>query len=65
MALVQAYRRNKTYTHTFADAVLVFKPNETGDVVCDVQDPAHVARLLRRPAFACMASRPTSRCRHC
>jgi hypothetical protein len=49
MALVQAYRRNKTYTHTFADAVLVFKPNETGDVVCDVQDPDHVARLLLTP----------------
>ena len=46
MALVQAYRRNKTYTHAFTDGTLVFQPNEKGDVVCDVQDPAHVARLM-------------------
>ena len=49
MALVQAYRRNKTYTHTFADAVLVFKPNEKGDVVCDVSDQSAVDRLLLIP----------------
>jgi hypothetical protein len=49
MALVQAYRRNKTYTHTFADAVLVFKPNEKGDVVCDVPDQSAVDRLLLIP----------------
>jgi hypothetical protein len=49
MALVQAYRRNKTYTHTFADAVLVFKPNEKGDVVCDVPDQSVVDRLLLVP----------------
>jgi hypothetical protein len=49
MALVQAYRRNKTYIYAFADKVLEFQPNAQGDVVCDVQDPAHVARLLQVP----------------
>lgn len=49
MALVQAYRRNKTYTHAFDDVTLVFTPNPQGDVVCDVQDPDHVARLLLTP----------------
>ncbi len=49
MALVQAYRRNKTYTHAFPDVTLVFSPNEKGDVVCDVQDQCAVDRLLLIP----------------
>ncbi len=36
MALVQAYRRSKTYVHQFTDVELVFEPNDKGDVVCDV-----------------------------
>jgi hypothetical protein len=49
MALIQAYRRNKTYTHAFPDGALVFKPNEKGDVVCDVPDQSAVDRLLLIP----------------
>lgn len=49
MPLVQAYRRNKTYTHAFPDVTLVFNPNEKGDVVCDVQDQSAVDRLLLTP----------------
>lgn len=49
MAIVQAYRRNKTYTHAFPDVTLVFVPNDKGDVVCDVQDQSAVDRLLLTP----------------
>ncbi len=49
MAIVQAYRRSKTYTHTFPDVTLVFNPNAKGDVVCDVQDQSAVDRLLLTP----------------
>jgi len=64
MALVQAYRRTKDYTHAFTDGTLVFQPNAQGDVVCDVQDPGR-ACCKCRPGFACMASKPTSQCRLC
>lgn len=49
MALVQAFRRIKTYTYQFKDVKLVFEPNEKGDVVCDVADPGTVDRLLQTP----------------
>jgi hypothetical protein len=49
MAIVQAYRRNKPYTHAFPDVTLVFTPNDKGDVVCDVQDQSAVDRLLLTP----------------
>ena len=49
MALVQAYRRTKPYTHAFPDVVLEFKPNEKGDFVCDVKDQSAVDRLLLTP----------------
>ena len=49
MALVQAHKRSKTYTHAFPDVTLVFTPNEKGDVVCDVTDQGAVERLLLTP----------------
>lgn len=49
MSIVQAYKRKKTYIHTFPDVTLVFEPNEKGDVVCDVADHGAVERLLQTP----------------
>lgn len=49
MSLVQAYRRNKKYTHTFPDVTLVFEPNTKGDIVCDVAEQSAVDRLLQTP----------------
>jgi hypothetical protein len=49
MPFVQAHKRNKTYIHTFPDMKLVFEPNSKGDVVCDVQEPSAVERLLLTP----------------
>ncbi len=49
MPFVQAYKRSKTYIHTFSDVKLVFEPNDKGDVVCDVQDASAVERLLLTP----------------
>lgn len=50
MTIIQAYRRTKPYTHQFVgEAPLFFKPNEQGDIVCDVPDEHSVERLLATP----------------
>lgn len=49
MPFVHAYKRTKTYTHTFPDVTLTFEPNAQGDVVCDVQDEFAVDRLMQVP----------------
>lgn len=49
MPFVHAYKRTKTYTHTFPDVTLTFEPNSQGDVVCDVQDEFAVDRLMQVP----------------
>jgi hypothetical protein len=50
MTVIQAHKRLKAYTHVFPDVTLEFKPNELGDVVCDVQDESAVDRLLATPS---------------
>jgi hypothetical protein len=50
MPIIQAYRRTKTHpVHFNGGIVLYFKPNERGDVVCDVRDPKYVETLLAIP----------------
>lgn len=49
MTIVHAFKRTKPYTHVFPDVTLKFLPNDKGDVVCDVEDPSAVARLLATP----------------
>lgn len=49
MTIIQAYRRDKPYTHSFPDVTLKFKPNAVGHVVCDVQSQSAVERLLQIP----------------
>ncbi len=43
---IQAYRRNKEVSQVAAGIKLVFKPNASGDVVCDVFDKSAVDWLL-------------------
>lgn len=49
MTTIHAYKRTKTYVHEFPDVRLVFQPNAAGDVVCDVEKPSAVDRLLQTP----------------
>ena len=46
MSLIHAPKRTKLYTHIFPDVTLVFEPNASGHVVCDVHDQSAVDRLL-------------------
>jgi hypothetical protein len=47
MPIIQAYRRTKTHpVHFNGGIVLYFKPNERGDVVCDVRDKKLAETLL-------------------
>jgi hypothetical protein len=51
MAVIQAYRRDKPYTHFFPDLKLIlqFKANEEGAFVCAVDNPVAIERLLAVP----------------
>lgn len=49
MTTIHAFKRSKTYVHTFPDVTLKFEPNSLGDVVCDVEDESAVNRLLSIP----------------
>jgi hypothetical protein len=44
--MIQAPKRTKLYTHIFPDVTLVFEPNASGHVVCDVEDKSAIDRLL-------------------
>lgn len=63
MTTIQAYKRAKPYAHVFPDLSLLleFKPNSIGDVVCDVEHPVAVERLLAVPTgFRVYAAAPAS-----
>lgn len=49
MTKIHAFKRKKTYIHTFPDVTLTFEPNASGDVVCDVESESAVDRLLCIP----------------
>ncbi len=49
MTTIHAFKRLKTYVHTFPDVALTFQPNQFGDVVCDVESESAVDRLLSIP----------------
>ena len=49
MPTIHAYRRKKTTIQAAAGLTLEFKPNDLGDVVCDVKDRAALEFLMSEP----------------